>query len=167
MLHINQSYLPTLQAHNVPDKDLRRWARFLLKCGEVMCKRWTSEHVRRLREQHRRGRGKQTPCPKVREIVIVRDNSNKRNHWKLPVVKELIKGRDGIIRAAKLKSSRHCWESSSVRFNISTLWSWRVWRSPGPHLTQLPLSVKQGHREMLLSWLLYISKKLLRSMINE
>ena len=52
MLHINPGYLPELPAHQLPDKDLRKRAKFLLKCKEAMWKRWTSEYVRSLREQH-------------------------------------------------------------------------------------------------------------------
>lgn len=48
MLHINSSYIPKLQPHHVLDKDLRKRAKFLMKCKEVMWKRWMAEYVKDL-----------------------------------------------------------------------------------------------------------------------
>ena len=43
LFHINPSHLPELQSHHVPDKDLRKRARYLSKCKDVMWNRWTRE----------------------------------------------------------------------------------------------------------------------------
>ena len=43
MLHIDSNHLPELQPYHLPEKDLRKRAKFLLKCKEVMWKRWTAE----------------------------------------------------------------------------------------------------------------------------
>lgn len=80
MLHINPSYLPKLQLHHVPDKDLRKRAKFLMKCKEVMWKRWTAEYVRGLRESHRQAGGEQTPHPNSGDVVIIRDDNKNQNH---------------------------------------------------------------------------------------
>jgi hypothetical protein len=37
--------------------------------------------------------------------VIVKEDQKPRNTWKLAIVKQLITGRDGVIRAAKLKTA--------------------------------------------------------------
>ena len=110
MLQIDSNHLPELQLHHLPEKNLRRRAKFLLKCKEVMWKRWTAEYVRSLRESHRRAGGKQTCHPQVGDVVIIQDDKRNRNQWKLAVVKGLIKGRDGIIRAASLKTSKETLE---------------------------------------------------------
>ena len=73
----------------------------------------TSEHVRNLREQHRQAGGKQTPYPKVGNVVIIRGESKNRNLWKLAIVTALITGSDGIVRAAKLKSGKETLERAS------------------------------------------------------
>ena len=67
--------------------------------------RWSKEYVRNLREQHRRAGGKQTPHPSVGDMVIIKGDAKNRNQWKLGVVEDLIKGRDGITRGAKIKNS--------------------------------------------------------------
>ena len=112
MLHINPSYLPESPARQFPDKDLRKRAKFLLKCREAMWKRWTSEYmyVRSLRVQHRQAWGKQTLHSKVGDVVITGDSSENRNHWNLAVVTHFINGRDDIVRAARLKSSKETLE---------------------------------------------------------
>ena len=45
MLHLDSNHLPELQPHHLPEKELRKRAKFLQKCKEVMWKRWTTEYV--------------------------------------------------------------------------------------------------------------------------
>ena len=66
--------------------------------------------MRSLQGQHQQARGKQTSHPKVGDVVIIRDSSKNRNHWKLTVVTDLIKEIDGIMRAASLKSNKETFE---------------------------------------------------------
>ena len=40
------------------------------------------------------------PCVRIRDIVILKDENVKRVFWKLAKVVELLKGKDGIARAA-------------------------------------------------------------------
>ena len=65
MLHMNP--------HHVPDKDLRKRGKYLIKCKEVTWNRWTLEYLRSLREQHRQAGGESTCHPNVGDIVIVKD----------------------------------------------------------------------------------------------
>ena len=105
MLHMNPSYLPELEAYHVPDKDLRKRAKYLIKCKEVMWCRWTREYLRNLREQHRQAGGEQTCHPNIGDIVIVKDENKNRHLWKLGIVSKLIKGKDEIVRGAQLKTT--------------------------------------------------------------
>lgn len=113
MLSINPNYLPELQAHHAPEGDLRKRAKFLLKCKDVMWKRWTAEYMRSLRESHRRAGGKQTPHPNIGDVVIIRGDRKNRNQWKLAIVIDLIRGKDSIVRAAKLKVGKDHLERAS------------------------------------------------------
>ena len=103
MLTINPNHLPELKAYHVDEADLRKRAKHVKKCKEAVWNRWTREYVRSLREQHRRAGGEQTPYPSVGDVVIIKSEKKSRNTWKLGIVTELIKGRDGITRAAKLR----------------------------------------------------------------
>ena len=103
ILHQNPNYLPELKAHHLEEADLRKRAKYLQKCKETMWNRWSREYIRSLRERHRRAGGAQTPHPNVGDAVIVKSEQKNRNRWKLAIVTDLIKGRDGITRAAKLR----------------------------------------------------------------
>ena len=106
MLQINPTYILESEAHHLADKDLKKRAKFLQECKRVMWNRWSREYVRSLRERHRRAGGKQTPHPKIGEVVIIREEKKPRNLWELAVVKQLIMGRDGIVQGAILKTGK-------------------------------------------------------------
>ena len=105
MLHTQPTYIPELEKHHIEEKDLRKRAKHLLKCKQAMWNRWSREYVRGLREQHRLTRPKSVKHPNVGDVVIVKEDQKPRNTWKLAVVKHLVTGRDGVIRAAKLKTA--------------------------------------------------------------
>ena len=103
ILHLNPIHIPELDSHCIPEKDLRKRAKYLLKCKQAMWNRWTREYVRTLREQHRLN-GEKTSHPNSGDVVIIKEDQKPRNVWKLAIVKRLITGRDGVVRAAKLKT---------------------------------------------------------------
>ena len=105
MLHIQPRHIPELQHHNIEDTDLRGRPKMLMKCKQALWNRWTKEYVHGLREQHRIKKPKNTRNPKVGEVVIIKEDQKPRNTWKLAIVKQLITGRDGIVRGAKLKTA--------------------------------------------------------------
>ena len=106
MLHFQPTQLPGLSPHHLQETDLRKRAKYLLRCKEAMWSRWSKEYVRSLRERHRISGGEQTPHPSVGDVVIIQDESRNRHSWKLGIVDELIVGRDGIIRAAKMRAGK-------------------------------------------------------------
>ena len=57
MLQINPNDIPEVQPHHLDDVDLRKRAKFLRKCKELMWRRWSREYVRGLRERHRQKNG--------------------------------------------------------------------------------------------------------------
>ena len=105
MLHTQPTYVPEIEKHHIQDRSLRKRAKLLLRCKQAMWNRWTREYVRGLREQHRTTRPKSVQYPKVGDVVIVKEDQKPRNTWKLVVVKQLITGKDGVTRGAKLKTA--------------------------------------------------------------
>ena len=71
-----------------------------------MWKRWSREYVRSLREQHRNLWWNGQSYPKIGNVVIVHDEDQPRNRWKLAIVTRLITGKDNIIRGAVLKTGK-------------------------------------------------------------
>ncbi|XP_028397203.1 uncharacterized protein LOC114521012 [Dendronephthya gigantea] len=108
MLNINPSVLPEMGTHLIDEKDLRKRAKFLKKCKETMWRRWSREYIRSLRERHRQVSQKNTSHPKAGDAVIIQDEKKNRNLWKLGIVVELIRGRDGVVRAAKVRTTNGC-----------------------------------------------------------
>jgi hypothetical protein len=105
MLNINPGRVPVLEAHHIEDTELRRRAKILRKCKEIMWKRWTREYVRSLRERHVNWGGQQASVPRKGSAVIIQDDNKNRKTWKLGIVVEVIKGNDEVVRGAKVKTT--------------------------------------------------------------
>lgn len=65
-------------------------------------RRWRNEYLTSLREQaaKRSNPGDANSKLKVRDVVILKDDSIQRAFWKLAKVETLLPERDGIVRAA-------------------------------------------------------------------
>ena len=72
MLNLKPNDLPNLEAHHIPDKVLRKRAKYLIRCKEMVWSRWFKEYVRNLREQHKRAGGDQTPHPTIGDVVLIK-----------------------------------------------------------------------------------------------
>ncbi|XP_071161008.1 uncharacterized protein [Mytilus edulis] len=70
---------------------------------EHFAKRWRMEYLTGLREFHRVA-GDQSAHVKIGSVVQIMDNSP-RMMWKLAVIEDLITGKDGVVRAVKLRTS--------------------------------------------------------------
>ena len=69
-----------------------------------MWRRWHREYIRSLRERHRQEKGEIASQPKRGDAVIIKSEEKNRNSWKMGIVEELICGRDGIVRGAKIRT---------------------------------------------------------------
>ena len=105
MLNVNPGQVPILEAHHLDDKELRKRTKILGKCKEAMWKRWTRENVRSLRERYVNGGSHQASVPRKGSAVIIQDDSKNRNTWKLGIVVDMIKGKDDVVRGAKVKTA--------------------------------------------------------------
>ena len=105
MLNINPSRLPELKPRHLDEKDLRRQVKMLKECKRAMWRRWSREYVRSLLEPHVNAGGKQASCPRNGSAVIIADESKNRNAWKLGIVSDLIKGKDNVVRGAKVQTA--------------------------------------------------------------
>ena len=106
LLYSQSNVLPELEAHHEEDPDLRKRAKYLERCKREMWARWTSEYVRGLRERHNLNHKSKRLTLKEGDVVIIKGDEKDRNHWKLGIVQQLIAGKDGVVRAAKLRAGR-------------------------------------------------------------
>ena len=107
MLFTTPNYIPELKAYHEVDPDLRKRANFLKRTKEQMWRRWTNEYVRSLRERHRLMDQSKDNNLAVGDVVLIESDSKDQNKWPLGIVERLIKVKDGVIRAVRLRSSRH------------------------------------------------------------
>jgi hypothetical protein len=68
--------------------------------------RWTNEYVRSLREWHNLKHKSKSLSLKVGDVVLIRSDQRNRGKWNIGIVVKLIKGRDGVIRAARLRAGK-------------------------------------------------------------
>ena len=100
---------PYVEVDELTDPDfndhslLTKRAKVQAKIIQHFWSRWKSEYLTSLREFHSAS-GNNNQKIQVGDIVQVHDDSA-RLMWKLAIVVETIKGRDGLIRAAKIRTS--------------------------------------------------------------
>ena len=106
MLFSQPNILPEREAYHEENPQLRRRAKYLTKCKDAIWNRWTKEYLRRLREHHTVTH-KDSPCGVEKgDVCLIKDDNKDRNKWKLGIVEEHIVGRDGIVRAVKLRAGK-------------------------------------------------------------
>ena len=89
--------------HNQLNKALKR--RSLL--FQHFVKRFKSEYLASLRERHvyqSKKRGSQEEIIKVGDVVLMHAENVPRSSWKLAIVKKVLRGSDGLVRAAEIKT---------------------------------------------------------------
>ena len=67
------------------------------------------EYVKSLRERHTLKHSEERH-PKVGEVLLIKSEDKNRGKWGIGVVTDLVKGRDGVVRAAKLRVGTSCIE---------------------------------------------------------
>ena len=99
--------IPEIEVHDIDEVEMKKRARYIQTCKNNFWDRWRKEYLTSLRERHIT-HGKQDDIQLSKgEVVIIKDDDKNRGKWKLGVVEELYKGRDGIIRAARLKVGKN------------------------------------------------------------
>ena len=97
---------PEEDVDNIEDKDLRKRARYLLRCKERVWSRWHSEYLRGLRERHNMTHSGKTNSMAIGDVMLIKGDERNRAKWKIGIVKELITGVDGVVRGAILRAGR-------------------------------------------------------------
>ena len=97
MLFIGTTFALELEAYHVEEKDLRKRAKYLMKCKESVWRKWSSEYLRRLRQSHNLKHKKLSYEMKKGDVVIVESEEHNRGKWPIGIVEELFKRRDGTF----------------------------------------------------------------------
>ena len=98
--------LPDPEACHEENPDLRKRARYLARCKDVIWRRWSAEYLRGLRERHNMKHNKRQLSLTTGDVVIIKSDEKNRGQWRLGIVEELFPGSDGVIRAVKLRAGK-------------------------------------------------------------
>ena len=94
-------------------------------------RRWRTEYLSTLREVHAHTMKKQgaegSAQISVGDVVIVKDDHLPRGQWKLAVVQETLKGRDGLTRAAVVRVTASARQHSTLKRPIQLLYPLEVY----------------------------------------
>lgn len=83
---------------------------------------WRKMYLLNLREHHRVKLGPaRGPEVAIRDVVVLKNDTTKRLFWRLAIVKELLTGVDGKVRAAVVKTTDPSNKSKSLRRSIQHL----------------------------------------------
>ena len=102
MMFVGSTFAPELAAHHLEDTDLRKRAKYLFKYKEAIWRGWLNEYLRSLRERHNLKHKNTSFAVEIGDVVIIQSEERNRGKWPLGVVEE--KGRDGVVRAVKLRA---------------------------------------------------------------
>ena len=106
MLFGQPNYLPDHDMDDIDDRDLRKRVRLLNTCKMKIWNRWSNECTKGLRERHSLKHHGKTNTLNIGDVMLIKGKEKNRGHWKFGIIQDLIKGRDGIVRGAKLKAGK-------------------------------------------------------------
>ena len=98
--------LPEQEPWREEKVDLRRQAKYSKACKNALWKCWSREYLSPLRECHNYKVDGKPSTLKVGDVVIIRGDECNCGKWSLDVIADLFEGRDGIVRAAKLRAGK-------------------------------------------------------------
>jgi hypothetical protein len=106
LLFQRSNQLPEQEPWREEEKSLRKRAKFLITCKKNLWNRWRREYLTALREKHNLTHQTTKFTVLVGDVVIVKSDDKNRGNWPLAIVQRVFPGKDGVIRAVKLKTAK-------------------------------------------------------------
>ena len=104
MIYGQSNLIPEEDVNNEEEAHMRKRAKYLKRCKDTLWRRWTGEYISALRERHNLKHKTKGRKIKEGDVVLIKGEERNRGKWKIGIVVKLIRGRDGIVRAAKLRT---------------------------------------------------------------
>jgi uncharacterized protein YoxC len=106
MLFGQPNLIPERDPAAIEERDLRKRAKYLRKCKDALWSRWSTEYVKSLRERHNLKHNSKGMKLEPGDVVLIRGEERNRGHWRIGIVEKLIKGRDKVVRGARLRTGK-------------------------------------------------------------
>ena len=106
MLYGQPNQLPEEEAKAIEDVNLRKRAKYLKWCKDVLWSRWTTEYLKALRERHNLNRKTGEKAVKPGDVILNKGEEGNRGRWRFGIVEQSIQGRDGVVRGAQLRAGK-------------------------------------------------------------
>ena len=106
ILYGQPNQLPEEEAEAIEDVNLRKCAKYLKRCKDVLWSRWTTEYLKAIRERHNLNRRTGEATVHLGDGVLIKWEERNRRRWKSGIVEELIQGRDGVVRGSRLRDGK-------------------------------------------------------------
>eukprot|EP00112_Aurelia_sp_Birch-Aquarium-sp1_P001131 Seg1117.2 transcript_id=Seg1117.2/GoldUCD/mRNA.D3Y31 product="hypothetical protein" protein_id=Seg1117.2/GoldUCD/D3Y31 len=106
MLFGQPNYPADHDIDDIDDRDLRKRARHLNECKKRIWNRWSNEYLKGLRERHNLKHHGKTNTLNIGDVMLIKGEEKNRGQWRIGIIQQLITGRDGIVRGAKLRAGK-------------------------------------------------------------
>ena len=96
-----------MQPTQIPEEeiaDIRKRARYLRRCKDIVWSRWTNEYLKSLRERHKLKHKTKQMTAERGDVVLIKGDERNQGKWKIGIIDSFIVGRDGVIRGARLRA---------------------------------------------------------------
>lgn len=87
-------------------KDLKKRQKYKQRPEESARKRRRSGYLTQLQEKQKLKHNKRGPEVRVEEVVAIKGNRQNKLQWKLRIITEAFSGRDGKMRALRLRAGK-------------------------------------------------------------
>ena len=102
-----ESYvLPEEEVDLLEDVELRKRARYLRRCKDILWSRWSTEYVRILRERHNLRHKSKELTLEIGDVVLIQNEERNRGKLNIGIITKLIQGSDGVLRGARLRAGK-------------------------------------------------------------
>ena len=105
-------------------ESLTKRAKHQRKVLDQFTRRWKTDYLLSLRENRAVNRTESEPI-KIDDVVLLKDDNTPRIFWKFAVVQELIKGKDGHVRSAKVKVLNNSENLFYLQDQLVILYHWK------------------------------------------
>ena len=105
------------------------------------CKRWKAEYLTQLQEHHQPSK-KDGQSVKVGDVVLIQEDNVKRLNWPIAVIESLLKGKDGNVRAATVRTFNKAGKFTTTRRAVQRLYPVEVGDTEreGEDISEFPIT---------------------------